>query len=110
MKETYRDRRGIRWLDELAQDLRYGLRGLRKNPGFTATAVLSLALGIGVNAAVFSVFHALLLRTLPVARPGELVTLYRTGAWGRDSFRSRFIATCGITRTSLTASWRAMAC
>ena len=83
MKETYRDRRGIRWLDELAQDLRYGLRGLRKNPGFTATAVLSLALGIGVNAAVFSVFHALLLRTLPVARPGELVTLYRTGAWGR---------------------------
>ncbi len=83
MKETYRDQRGLRWLHEIAQDLRIGLRGLRKNPGFAAAAVLSLALGIGVNAVIFSLFHALLLQQLPVQRPHELVSLYRTGGWGK---------------------------
>jgi predicted permease len=83
MKEVYRDRRGLRWLDELARDLRYGFRGLRQHPGFTLAAVLSLGLGIGMNAAVYSVFHALLVQTLPVERPQELVSLYRTGGWGK---------------------------
>ncbi|MGH9722442.1 MAG: ADOP family duplicated permease, partial [Bryobacteraceae bacterium] len=59
--------------DTLIQDVRYGLRGLRKNPGFAAAAVLSLALGIGGNTAIFSLFDALLLRTLPVRSPDELV-------------------------------------
>jgi predicted permease len=63
-------------------DIRYALRGLRRNPGFTSAAVLSLALGIGANTAVFSLFQTLMLRMLPVSRPAELVTLYRTGAWG----------------------------
>src|SRR5579862_972011 len=66
-------------------DLRYALRQLRKSPGFALTAVLTLALGIGVNAAVFTVFSKVLLHTMPVQKPGELVMLeahsqYDTGA------------------------------
>src|ERR1017187_9702341 len=80
-KEEYRDRRGIPWLENAASDLRYGLRGLRRTPGFTAAAVFSLALGIGANTAIFSLFHALMLRMLPVERPQELVSLYQTGGW-----------------------------
>ena len=67
----------------MLKDLRYALRGLGRNPGFTAAAVLSLALGIGANTAIFSMFHTLMLRALPVSHPEQLVTLYRTGAWGR---------------------------
>src|SRR5580765_4923764 len=69
--EEYRERRGLPWLDTLARDLRYALRGLRRNPGFTAAAVLSLSLGIGANTVIFSLFHALMLRMLPVERPQE---------------------------------------
>ncbi len=81
--ETYRERRGLPWLESAARDLRYALRGLRRSPGFTLAAVLSLALGIGANTAVFSLFHTLMLRMLPVADPAGLVTLYRTGGWGK---------------------------
>jgi predicted permease len=80
--EIYRERRGIAWLENLAKDLRHSIRGLRRDRGFAAAAVISLALGIGGNTAVFSLFHALLLRMLPVERPEELVTFHRTGAWG----------------------------
>src|SRR5215471_14135768 len=82
-REEYRERRGLSWIDIFARDIQYALRGLRRNPGFTAAAVLSLAIGIGANTAIFSMFRALLLRMLPVARPEELVSLYRTGGWGR---------------------------
>jgi len=61
----------------LIQDVRYGLRGFRKNPGFAATAVLSLALGIGANTAIFRLFDALLFRPLPVKAPEELVLVTR---------------------------------
>ena len=84
-KEEYRDRHGLPWLESAARDLRYGLRGLRRTPGFTLAAVLSLALGIGANTAIFSLFHTLMLRMLPVERPQELVSLYRTGGWGKGT-------------------------
>ncbi len=83
MKDAYRDRRGIPWMEIAAKDALYGLRGLRRNPAFTAAAVLSLALGIGANTAIFSFINTLMLRLLPVDKPAELVSLYRTGGWGK---------------------------
>jgi predicted permease len=73
-KERTREADTFRWLDEVRQDLRYAVRTLRRSPGFTAVAVLSLALGIGACTAIFSVIDALILRTLPVRNPEELVT------------------------------------
>jgi predicted permease len=60
------------WLEQLWQDVRYGLRQLRRSPGFTTVAVLTLALGIGVNTAIFSLIDAVMLRMLPVEKPSEL--------------------------------------
>jgi predicted permease len=81
IKERARDERGFRWLEQLGQDLRYGARMLRKNPGFTAVAVLSLGLGIGVSVVTFSLVNAAAFRPLPgVKDPARLV--YRNASRG----------------------------
>ena len=74
-KESYRDQRGVPWLENLGRDVRYSLRGMRRSPGFTAVAVLCLALGIGANTTIFSVINAVVIRSLPVRQPGQLAVL-----------------------------------
>jgi putative ABC transport system permease protein len=74
-KEECRDADRLRWIEDVIQDLRYGLRQLRRNPGFTAVAVLTLALGIGANTAIFSVIDIALLRPLPYSHPEDLVDI-----------------------------------
>jgi putative ABC transport system permease protein len=78
--EEYRRQRSLPLIETFLKDLRYGARRLAKSPGFTAVAVLSLALGIGANTAIFSLLNTALLRPLPVERPEQIVSLANAGA------------------------------
>src|SRR5882757_4563544 len=75
IKEDCRESRGTSFLETTVQDIRYALRQLRKTPAFSVTVLLTLALGIGANAAIFTLLNAVLLRNLPVADPKTLVRL-----------------------------------
>jgi macrolide transport system ATP-binding/permease protein len=75
VKELARDAWGWRWLQDLHEDLRYGLRVLRHNPGFTVAAVLAIALGVGINVGIFSVLNGVALRLLPVPRAEQLLSV-----------------------------------
>jgi predicted permease len=77
MKESYRDQRGLPLLETLIQDTRHALRRLRLAPAFTVATILTLALGIGATTSIFTLAHAVLLKSLPVANPGELYRLGR---------------------------------
>jgi macrolide transport system ATP-binding/permease protein len=85
-KEQTRDIRGLRWLEDIWKDLRYGARILWKKPGFTLIVVSTLAIGLGVNTAIFTIFDAFILKPLPLKDPGSLVKLegrLRTGKMTR---------------------------
>src|SRR5688572_26718548 len=75
-KEAVRDERGTSWLEDLAQDARFGFRTLRRRPGFTAVASLTLALGIGASTALFGVVKAVLLTPLPYGNPEGIAVLW----------------------------------
>src|SRR5205823_4388669 len=75
VKEETRGTWGWLWLEQIAQDLRYGTRTLAKNPGFTMVAVLAVALGIGVNTGIFSVLNGVALKLLPVPRANQIVSV-----------------------------------
>jgi putative ABC transport system permease protein len=79
-REECREQQPRFWLESVLRDVRYGLRGLRRNPGFTMVAVLTLALAIGANSTIFSLMDQALLQTLPVQNPGQLVVLSFAGA------------------------------
>jgi predicted permease len=88
VKEECRDARRVNWIQDFVQDLHFGLRMLRKSRGYTAVAVITLALGIGANTAIFTLIDAVLLKMLPVRDPEQLVQLTWTDPHGRpdDTF------------------------
>jgi predicted permease len=87
MRESYREQKGLPFMETLAQDTRQALRRLRKSPAFTTTAVLTLALGIGATTSIFTLVHAVLLKSLPVANPKEL---YRLGKEARCCYEGGY--------------------
>ncbi|MGC1416320.1 MAG: ABC transporter permease [Candidatus Acidiferrum sp.] len=99
LKDTNRELRGLPFIETFFQDVHYALRMLRKNPGFTAVAILTLALGIGANTAIFSVVYAVLLKPLPFTNPEQLFTAFQAN-------KQRGIAETGCSYPNFE-EWRA---
>ena len=94
----------------LWQNLRYSLRALRKNPGFTTVAILSLALGIGANVAIFTLINALLLRELPVPRPERLVELSLIPFFANSTAASAFSPHSSAGAVPGSPMWNSTVC
>jgi len=92
VKEQCRDARGTRWLEDFWQDLRYALRTLRKNPGFAAVALLTLALGSGATTVMFTVINGVLLKPLPYPDPDRLVRIQE-----QTDYSTQYGNTWGVT-------------
>lgn len=93
VKEMCRDARGTRWVEDLWHDLRYALRTLAKNPGFTAVALLTLTLGIGVTTVMFTVINGVLLKPLPYMQPEKLVAVHsQTDTWNTAVYGEQNVA------------------
>ena len=95
IQEQMRDASILTWLETLLQDLRYGVRQLRKSPVLVTVAVLSLTLGIGANTAIFTLLNTVMLQNLPVRDPGRLVLYYdgvSTGVYSGDGFSSNMLS------------------
>ena len=93
VKEMCRDARGTRWIEDLWQDLRHALRTLGKNPGFTAVALLTLALGTGATTVMFTVINGVLLKPLPYPEPDKLVAVHgHTDTWNSAVYGEQNVA------------------
>ncbi len=101
IKEECRDARGMRFLEHVAQDVRFGWRSLRKSPGFSTVAILTLTLGIGVNTALFTIVHGVLMNPLPFPRPDRLVNLWEREVIDTGSFN--------VVSGGVFADWRKQA-
>ena len=99
VKEVCRDERGLGFVDDLSQDVRYALRGFGKAPGFAAIAISTLALGIGANSAIFSAVNAVLLRSLPYAHAEQFVRLFEEV--DAENGAGTAVRPTGITKTEL---------
>ena len=84
MKEDHRDERGVRWVENLLRDLRYGMASLARDPGFAAVTIALLALGIGANTAMFSIVDAVMLKPLPFPEPERMVRVWESTPQGRN--------------------------
>jgi hypothetical protein len=107
-KDVTRETWGWVWLERLGQDVRYALRQMRRGPGFAATAIGTLALGIGAAAAMFTVVDHVLLRALPYKDAGRLVQLQEGGRDAKTFFGTRrgWISRNGGRRTDRSKTWR----
>ena len=111
MKESYREQRGLPFIETFVHDARYGVRALWRTKGFTAAALLTLALGIGANSAIFSVVNAVLLRPLNYPEPERIVQMHRNagGFQSRTNGRRFMFWRDNMKSMDAIAAWRGMA-
>lgn len=106
-REECRQARGLQWFDDLRCDLRYAVRMFRHNPSFAAVAILSLALGIGANTAIFTLVDTVLLKFLPVKQPDRLVFIDSSGGKSEAPRRHLILALKGSAiKASISLGWR----